>query len=133
MGNQCPMARRPGLALLARVKTNTAARAAAYSRIAAIINENADETRPAPDSNIMAECAGNALHCKVNACHRLNGDFFMNAFAYLLADDSLWARMFHPDIPIVEKILRPIIIYVFLLIGLRLAGKRELAQLTRST
>jgi len=32
-------------------------------------------------------------------------------------------------IPVTEKILRPIIVYVFLVIGLRLAGKRELAQL----
>src|ERR1700747_2839612 len=28
-----------------------------------------------------------------------------------------------------EKILRPIVIYAFLIVGLRLAGKRELAQL----
>jgi uncharacterized membrane protein YcaP (DUF421 family) len=32
-------------------------------------------------------------------------------------------------VPVVEKILRAIIIYFFLIIGLRLAGKRELAQL----
>jgi uncharacterized membrane protein YcaP (DUF421 family) len=30
---------------------------------------------------------------------------------------------------VLEKVLRPMFIYVFLLIGLRLAGKRELAQL----
>lgn len=34
-----------------------------------------------------------------------------------------------PDISIVEKIVRPIVIYVFLLIALRLAGKREMAQM----
>lgn len=28
-----------------------------------------------------------------------------------------------------EKVLRPIIVYFFMVIGLRLAGKRELAQL----
>ncbi len=28
-----------------------------------------------------------------------------------------------------EKVLRPVIVYVFLIVGLRLAGKRELAQL----
>jgi uncharacterized membrane protein YcaP (DUF421 family) len=33
------------------------------------------------------------------------------------------------DITILEKIVRPILVYVFLIIGLRLAGKRELAQL----
>jgi uncharacterized membrane protein YcaP (DUF421 family) len=37
--------------------------------------------------------------------------------------------MFILGIPILEKIIRPIIVYAFLIIGLRLAGKRELAQL----
>ncbi len=37
--------------------------------------------------------------------------------------------MFILAIPWVEKILRPIIVYLALVIGLRLAGKRELAQL----
>src|SRR5450755_2922463 len=32
-------------------------------------------------------------------------------------------------ISIAEKILRPIVVYLFLVIGLRVAGKRELAQL----
>lgn len=40
-----------------------------------------------------------------------------------------WHAMFTPDITIAEKILRPIFVYFFLIIGLRLAGKRELAQL----
>ncbi len=40
-----------------------------------------------------------------------------------------WANMFQLTLPIAEKILRPIIIYLFLVIGLRIAGKRELAQL----
>lgn len=40
-----------------------------------------------------------------------------------------WHAMFIPDITIAEKILRPIFVYLFLIIGLRLAGKRELAQL----
>src|SRR6266403_623745 len=44
-------------------------------------------------------------------------------------DAALWRDLFHPDIPILEKIIRPIIVYFFLIIGLRLAGKRELAQL----
>jgi uncharacterized membrane protein YcaP (DUF421 family) len=38
-------------------------------------------------------------------------------------------NMFLLSIPILEKIIRPIIVYAFLIIGLRLAGKRELAQL----
>jgi uncharacterized membrane protein YcaP (DUF421 family) len=37
--------------------------------------------------------------------------------------------MFVLGVPILEKILRPIIVYVLLIVGLRLAGKRELAQL----
>src|SRR5512142_436855 len=37
--------------------------------------------------------------------------------------------MFFLGLPLAEKILRPIAVYVFLIIGLRLAGKRELAQL----
>jgi uncharacterized membrane protein YcaP (DUF421 family) len=44
-------------------------------------------------------------------------------------DAKLWSDMFHLGLPVLEKILRPIIVYVFLIIGLRLAGKRELAQL----
>jgi uncharacterized membrane protein YcaP (DUF421 family) len=33
------------------------------------------------------------------------------------------------DVSLWEKMLRPVFVYVFLLVGLRLAGKRELAQL----
>lgn len=35
-----------------------------------------------------------------------------------------------PEISILEKIIRPIVVYAFLLIAFRLAGKRELGQLT---
>lgn len=42
--------------------------------------------------------------------------------------DSL-NNMFGLGVPLLEKIIRPIIVYLFLVIGLRLAGKRELAQL----
>jgi uncharacterized membrane protein YcaP (DUF421 family) len=50
-------------------------------------------------------------------------------------DPSLLTNLFHigPDaqttISILEKILRPVLVYLFLVVGLRLAGKRELAQL----
>jgi len=44
-------------------------------------------------------------------------------------DAKLWSDMFHLALPLLEKILRPVIVYLFLIIGLRLAGKRELAQL----
>lgn len=37
--------------------------------------------------------------------------------------------MFHLQIPLIEKILRPIIVYFFLIFLLRIFGKRELAQL----
>lgn len=46
----------------------------------------------------------------------------------LLATQSL-RDMFQLALPVLEKILRPLIIYGFLVIGLRLAGKRELAQI----
>jgi uncharacterized membrane protein YcaP (DUF421 family) len=42
---------------------------------------------------------------------------------------SLWVDMFHLSVPVAEKVLRPVIVYVFLVVGLRLFGKRELAQL----
>jgi uncharacterized membrane protein YcaP (DUF421 family) len=37
--------------------------------------------------------------------------------------------MFVLGLPILEKILRPVFVYAFLVIGLRLSGKRELVQL----
>jgi uncharacterized membrane protein YcaP (DUF421 family) len=37
--------------------------------------------------------------------------------------------MFHLQLPVLEKILRPMIVYLFLVVFLRLFGKRELAQL----
>jgi uncharacterized membrane protein YcaP (DUF421 family) len=42
---------------------------------------------------------------------------------------ELWTNMFVLGVPLAEKILRPIIVYIFLIVGLRLSGKRELAQL----
>jgi uncharacterized membrane protein YcaP (DUF421 family) len=42
---------------------------------------------------------------------------------------KLFNDMFVLGLPVAEKILRPIVVYLFLVIGLRLAGKRELAQL----
>ena len=41
----------------------------------------------------------------------------------------MWHDMFYLGIPVLEKILRPVIVYGFLIVALRLAGKRELAQL----
>lgn len=42
---------------------------------------------------------------------------------------QIWKDMFVMGLPILEKILRPIVVYAFLVMGLRLAGKRELVQL----
>src|SRR4051812_14378894 len=44
-------------------------------------------------------------------------------------DHTMWHDMFYLGLPIFEKMLRPVLVYVFLIVGLRLAGKRELAQL----
>ena len=43
--------------------------------------------------------------------------------------DQLLSNMFVLGVPVLEKMLRPVIVYAFLVFGLRLAGKRELAQL----
>src|SRR5437764_2875683 len=43
--------------------------------------------------------------------------------------DTALHHMFVLGLPVAEKILRPIAVYLFLIAGLRLAGKRELAQL----
>jgi uncharacterized membrane protein YcaP (DUF421 family) len=45
------------------------------------------------------------------------------------ASGSLWLDMFGLPVPVAEKVLRPIIVYAFLVVGLRIFGKRELAQL----
>ena len=42
---------------------------------------------------------------------------------------KIWSDMFVLGLPLLEKILRPLVVYLFLIVALRLAGKRELAQL----
>jgi uncharacterized membrane protein YcaP (DUF421 family) len=42
---------------------------------------------------------------------------------------GIWKDMFVITLPILEKILRPVIVYFFLVVILRLSGKRELVQL----
>jgi uncharacterized membrane protein YcaP (DUF421 family) len=42
---------------------------------------------------------------------------------------SVMHDMFALGVPVAEKMLRPVVVYAFLIAGLRLAGKRELAQL----
>jgi uncharacterized membrane protein YcaP (DUF421 family) len=41
----------------------------------------------------------------------------------------MWQDIFDLDVSVLEKLIRPVLIYAFLAIALRLAGKRELAQL----
>ena len=52
-----------------------------------------------------------------------------NGFYPAQAVNSIWQDLLHPGVPLVEKVVRTIVVYVFLLVGLRLAGKRELTQL----
>jgi uncharacterized membrane protein YcaP (DUF421 family) len=42
---------------------------------------------------------------------------------------TFWSDIFIPGIPLLEKLVRTLIVYGALLFGLRLAGKRELSQL----
>src|SRR5262249_43277913 len=42
---------------------------------------------------------------------------------------EIWKDMFVLAVPILEKILRPIAVYIFLIVSLRLSGKRELVPL----
>ena len=47
----------------------------------------------------------------------------------LFAHAGWIADMLFPGIPLVAKVLRPVVVYLFLILGLRVFGKRELAQL----
>src|SRR3982074_1747348 len=42
---------------------------------------------------------------------------------------QMWQDMFALGLPVAEKVLRPVVVCAFLIVALRLAGKRELAQL----
>src|SRR5919201_527771 len=46
-----------------------------------------------------------------------------------LVSDRMWHEIFAMGAPVLEKILRPAMVYIFLVISLRIFGKRELAQL----
>jgi uncharacterized membrane protein YcaP (DUF421 family) len=46
-----------------------------------------------------------------------------------MTNPTLWRDMFHLGLPVAEKVVRPVLVYAFLVVGLRLAGKRELALL----
>src|SRR6266699_4497080 len=46
-----------------------------------------------------------------------------------LVSNGMWNAIFALGAPVAEKILRPVLVYFFLVISLRVFGKRELAQL----
>jgi uncharacterized membrane protein YcaP (DUF421 family) len=46
-----------------------------------------------------------------------------------IASNNMWSQIFALGAPLIEKMLRPIAVYVFLIAALRIFGKRELAQL----
>jgi uncharacterized membrane protein YcaP (DUF421 family) len=41
----------------------------------------------------------------------------------------VWHNLFVPELSVAEKVLRPMLVYAFLVVAVRLAGRRELAQL----
>jgi uncharacterized membrane protein YcaP (DUF421 family) len=43
--------------------------------------------------------------------------------------NNMWSQIFALGVPLAEKILRPMVVYAFLVVVLRVFGKRELAQL----
>ena len=45
------------------------------------------------------------------------------------ASENFWTHMFWLTLPVIEKVVRPVLVYAFLVAGLRIFGKRELAQL----
>src|ERR1043165_9007925 len=45
-----------------------------------------------------------------------------------LFSTQIWANMFGLGLPVLEKVLRSGLVYLFMVVGLRLFGKRELAQ-----
>src|SRR5881628_1111576 len=46
-----------------------------------------------------------------------------------LISDKMWSDIFVIGAPVAEKVLRPVLVYFFLVLVLRVFGKRELAQL----
>ena len=46
-----------------------------------------------------------------------------------VVSNGMWSAIFALGAPVVEKLLRPVLVYVFMVVVLRIFGKRELAQL----
>jgi uncharacterized membrane protein YcaP (DUF421 family) len=58
----------------------------------------------------------------------VDGQFWL-VVVLVYKETFLIQNMFHLPLPVLEKILRPMIVYLFLVVFLRMFGKRELAQL----
>jgi len=54
---------------------------------------------------------------------------FIHAIGALVSGTTIWQSMFGFEIPATEKILRTLMVYLGLALIMRLAGKRQLAQL----
>jgi uncharacterized membrane protein YcaP (DUF421 family) len=61
-------------------------------------------------------------------CCLVDGQFWL-VVVLVYKETFLIQNMFHLPLPVLEKILRPMIVYLFLVVFLRMFGKRELAQL----
>jgi len=46
-----------------------------------------------------------------------------------IISNNMWGQIFGMGAPLVEKMMRPVAVYIFLVVVLRIFGKRELAQL----
>jgi uncharacterized membrane protein YcaP (DUF421 family) len=46
----------------------------------------------------------------------------------MIEPGTVWHSIFHLDVSVVEKVLRAVLIYVFLIVAFRVVGKRELGQ-----
>jgi uncharacterized membrane protein YcaP (DUF421 family) len=53
----------------------------------------------------------------------------MTTMLAVMWNDATWQNMFHLTLPVLEKMVRPVVVYIFLVVALRIFGKRELAQL----
>jgi len=42
---------------------------------------------------------------------------------------EIWSNMFNVPVPLLEKVIRPVIVYLFLILMFRVFGRRELAQI----
>src|SRR5207249_2404132 len=72
--------------------------------------------------------------CKVTQsaqCHTSQSGGFMlaHSLAVTFWNHKAVEDMFYVFVPLLEKVLRPILVYVFLVVSLRIFGKRELTNI----